>query len=212
MTVTFCPIDPQKAGFVPSQKLRQKVPLVERAAEAARNRAISLAQASVGRFSNDFALNGNAFHLFRRGGSFGPDGLIELIISHLGSIFHDLSIGIYLNLDRGNITFVTINVFPLGAQIPRGRYTPLSQTAKLFELEFAIEGNEIKMDYLASEIMGKGGEALLALYSIAQGLMIKTIIYAVHKPSVNVKQFYMNFGFGEPINEACTHWQVKVKK
>ena len=184
-------------------------PLAERAALAARERTISLAQARDYAASDNFILGENRFQIYKYG-KFKDPQLPALFISHLGSIFKGLALGFYFLLDNYQVTYVTVKGSDFNANFPPTLHTPLSDRRDLFRLAINIEHELMGLEDLSSRVLGKGGEALLALYNIAGESGIERICYLVSDQNPKAKQFYYNMGFGEPISSRWTAWEVKV--
>lgn len=186
------------------------VPLAKRAALAARERTISLARAEECETLERFKLGGNRF-LINRAGEFNNNRLTALAISHLGSIFHDMSLGFYLTQD-GGYHFLTLKAKAFQYDHSPSLYFPFSSGLELFTLSANIDGEYMGLDDLSSKSLGKGGEALLGLYNLAKDFGIKKISYLVSRHNPKAKLFYSNLGFGAPIEPDSALWEVTVDR
>lgn len=185
-------------------------PLAERAALAARERTISLAQAREYAFMERFELGGNRF-LVNRSEKYHDFRLTALAISHLGSIFNGLSLGFYLSQDS-EIFHLTLKAKAFQYDHSPSLYFPFSSGLNLFQLSINIVGEYMGLDDLSSRVLGKGGEALLALYNLAGETGVQKINYLVSRHNPRAKLFYSNLGFGAPIEPDSALWEVTVDR
>lgn len=185
-------------------------PLAKRAALAARERTISLAQAEECETLDRFKLGGNRF-LINRAGEFNNNRLTALAISHLGSVFHDMSLGLYLTQD-GGYYFLTLKAKAYQYDHSPSLFYPFSSGLELFTLTANIDREFMGLDDLSSKILGKGGEALLGLYNLAKEFGVSKISYLVSRHNPRAKLFYSNLGFGAPIEPDSALWEVTVDR
>ncbi|OGC11240.1 hypothetical protein A3K48_01790 [candidate division WOR-1 bacterium RIFOXYA12_FULL_52_29] len=186
------------------------VPLAERAALAARERRISLRQASECVFLTRFELSGNRFMINRSEGYHNPL-LTAQAISHLGSIFHGFSLGFYFS-QNDEIVHLTLKAKAFQYDHSPSLYFPFSSGLNLFQLSINIVGEYMGLDDLASKVIGKGGEALLALYNLAGETGVQKISYLVSRHNPRAKLFYSNLGFGAPVEPDSALWEVTVDR
>ena len=88
-------------------------------------------------------------------------------------------------------------------------YQPAKTALELFKLCFNIKEGRMEMSHIESKILGKGGQALIALYNIAREYGAKIIKYDVRAANRPAQCLYANLGFGTP-NSWRNQWIVKI--
>ena len=215
-TFNVCPLNPRVAGvftLAPRQLLKNRIPIAERAADAANNRRISLEQARAHSHLNEFELGSNRLQIFRIAG-FDNTEQIAQAITHLGSAFKNRTIGFDFSRSDHSTSLVIVKVAPREIKLAANLYGPATVGHELLNLNFEINPDYIKMSRIGSmerkRGQGQAGQALTALYNIAKGLKMMAIYYGVHDHNSAAKRFYYHMDFGRPTNDRWTEWQVVV--
>lgn len=211
----ICPYNPKIAWILLQRSsnfpLSPRQPLSIRAATAAREILISPNDAIRYCRKGSFVLGSNEFKVFGFS-TFYDDSLMQLVISHLSSIFVNKHIGIWFREESENKQTVIVKTVTTVQSLGSDPFSEDTQKKESFTLIFSVlrTENEIRLVSLRSLEKGHGGRALLALYNIAQQMEIFFITYSVDPKNLQAMRFYFHMDFGRPTDNRCTNWVVKI--
>ena len=213
MRFHLCPIEPRIQNLFracPERLRRPRIPIAERAQRADRNRTVGCGQGWIHCEKQEFELGTNHFRLINLSEK-ADKKLLALIISHLGSIFENSFVGIWVTEEDGEHPFVTVQAVRPPVWEMQNHLDLVVAEKDLLLLEFCVTPEKLLLANIESMQKGTGGKALAALYNIAKQLGLPEISYQVKNNNLKGRQFYFHTDFGAPVAPTSEYWTVRVQ-
>jgi hypothetical protein len=206
----LCPLHPYSQAILkraPIRAPKTRVPIAERARKAYEGRTISCETALEYCQKTRFALASSEFEIFPKARMLDHT-LTALLISHLGSLFPDSRIGIWVKDDLLRSQSIIIIVTRKPNALPLRPLVKCTSSSDRLYLEFLVHyrSQSLQLAEIASREECAGGKGLVALYNLARDLGLKTIPF---NAAYDAEPFYFWMDFGEPVGDGSARWVLK---